>query len=77
VEATMKFSGYLVALALASGVLMFAAMDVQAAYRCGEHGCYHYYPHRSQWPVGGTYNARYHGGAPYGCAWVNGSQVCR
>jgi hypothetical protein len=75
-EETMKFPGYLVTLALAFGVLMFAAVDVQAAYRCGPNGCYHYYPHRSQWPVGGATHTRWHGGAPYGCAWVNGVRRC-
>ena len=57
---------YLAALALALGVLALAGVDAQAAARCGPNGCYHYYPHRSQWPVGqghGYYNsaARYHG----------------
>ena len=55
---------YLVALALALGVLALAGIDAQAAVRCGPNGCYHYYPHRSQWPVGqggGYYNtAQYH-----------------
>ena len=70
----MKFSAYLVTLAVALGVLTIAAMDVQAATRCGPNGCYHY---RSQWPVGGAAHTRWHGGAPYGCAWVNGHQHCR
>ena len=74
----MKYcSECLVALTLAFGILALAAIDVHAAVRCGPNGCYHYYPHRSQWPVGGAYHTRWHGGAPYGCAWVNGSQVCR
>jgi hypothetical protein len=54
---------YLAALALALGVLALAGVDAQAAARCGPNGCYHYYPHRSQWPVGQrVYNTtRYHG----------------
>ena len=33
---------YLVALALALGVLALAGIDAQAAVRCGPNGCYHY-----------------------------------
>jgi hypothetical protein len=51
---------YLVALALAFGTLALASMDVQAAYRCGPSGCYHYYAHRSQWPVGGAQTSHYY-----------------
>ena len=42
----------LVALALALGALVLASMDVHARVVCGPSGCYNYYPHRSQWPVG-------------------------
>jgi hypothetical protein len=53
----MKYlSEYLLALALAFGTLVFASMDVHAAVVCGPNGCHHYYPHRSQWPVGGAYH---------------------
>jgi hypothetical protein len=56
----MKYlSGYLVALALAFGALMLASMDVPAAVICGPNGCHHYYPHRSQWPVGGAHRTYY------------------
>ena len=52
----MKYlSEYLLALALAFGTLVFASMDVQARIVCGPNGCYHYYPHRGQWPVGGAH----------------------
>ena len=74
----MKYcSECLVALALAFGILALAAIDVHAAVRCGPNGCHRYYPYRSQFPVGGAYRTHWHGGAPYGCAWVNGSQHCR
>jgi hypothetical protein len=59
---------YLVALALALGVVALAGIDAQAAVRCGPNGCYHYYPHRSQWPVGGAHRTAWHNSAPYGCA---------
>jgi hypothetical protein len=52
----MKYlSEYLVALALAFGALSLASVDVQAAVVCGPNGYHHYYPHRSQWPVGGAH----------------------
>jgi hypothetical protein len=52
----MKYvSEYLLALALAFGVLALAGIDVQARVVCGPNGCYHVYPHRSQWPVGGAH----------------------
>jgi hypothetical protein len=51
----MKYlSVYLVALALAFSAVALASIDAQAAVRCGPKGCYHYYPHRSQGPVGGA-----------------------
>ena len=62
----MKYlSEYLLALALAFGTLVFASMDVQARVVCGPNGCYHVYPHRSQWPVGqggGYYASQLYGG---------------
>ena len=49
----MKYlPGYMVALAVAFGALVLASMDVNARVVCGPNGCYNYYPHRSQWPVG-------------------------
>jgi hypothetical protein len=53
-------SEYLVALALAVGTMALASMDVHAAVVCGPNGCYHYYPHRSQWPVGGAQPTHYY-----------------
>ena len=64
---------YLVALALALGVLALAGIDAQAAVRCGPNGCYHY---RSQWPVGqgGGYNnaTLYHGHYKHRSQWPVG-----
>jgi hypothetical protein len=62
----MKYlAEYLVALALAFSALALASVDVQAAYRCGPNGCYHYYPHRSQWPVGGAHPSNYYNYGKY------------
>ena len=65
---------YLVALALALGVVALAGIDAQAAVRCGPNGCYHY---RSQWPVGqggGYYNSaqQYQGHYRYRSQWPLG-----
>ena len=71
-----NFSEYLVAAALAVGALTLVAIDAQAAVRCGPNGCYHYYPHRSQWPVGqgpGYYaTTRYHGHYKHRATWPVG-----
>jgi hypothetical protein len=64
---------YLVAATLALGVT-FAAIDAQAAVVCGPNGCHHYYPHRSQWPVGQP--GKYYNTAPWGCAMISGQRVC-
>jgi len=73
---TMKnVSKYLVAAALALGVLTVAAIDVQAPTVCGPNGCHRVYPHRSQWPVGQP--GKYYNSAPYGCAMVAGQRTCR
>jgi hypothetical protein len=72
---SMKYlSEYLVAATLALGVLTVAAIDAQAATVCGPNGCHHYYPHRSQWPVGQP--GKYYNTAPYGCAMVGGHRTC-
>ena len=57
---------YLVALALALGALVLASMDVHARVVCGPSGCYNYYPHRSQWPVGGSHPTYFNSAAKYG-----------
>ena len=84
-EKTVKnFSEYLVAAALAVGALTLVAIDAQAAVRCGPNGCYHYYPHRSQWPVGqggGYYNTtQYHGHykhrSPVACRLIEAPYGC-
>jgi hypothetical protein len=63
----MKYlSGYMVALAVAFGALVLASMDVNARVVCGLNGCYNYYPHRSQWPVGGAHPTYYNSAAKYG-----------
>jgi hypothetical protein len=62
----MKYlSEYLVALALAFSAVALASVDVQAAVVCGPNGCHHYYPHRSQWPVGGSHRTHYYNTAKY------------
>ena len=69
------FSECAVAVTLAFGVLALAGIDAQAAVRCGPNGCYHYYPHRSQWPVGqggGYYNTTYHGHYKHRSQWPVG-----
>jgi hypothetical protein len=76
-EKTVKnFSEYLVAAALAVGALTLLAIDAQDAVRCGPNGCYHYYPRRSQWPVGqggGYYNTtQYHGHYKHRSQWPVG-----
>jgi hypothetical protein len=58
--------GYMVALAVAFGALVLASMDVNARVVCGPNGCYNYYPHRSQWPVGGAHPTYYNSAAKYG-----------
>jgi hypothetical protein len=58
----------LVAVTLAFGVLMLAAIDVHAAVVCEPNGYHRYYPHPSQWPVGQS--GKYHNTAPWGCAMV-------
>jgi hypothetical protein len=74
-EKTVKnFSEYLVAAALAVGALTLVAIDAHAKIVCGPNGCHHYYPHRSQWPVGQT--GKYDNTAPWGCAMVSGQRVC-
>jgi hypothetical protein len=51
-ENNMKnLTGYLVAATLALGATL-VAIDAHAAVVCGQNGCRHVYPHRSQWPVG-------------------------
>jgi hypothetical protein len=73
-NAVKNIAQYLVAGTLALGVT-FAALGAQAAVSCGPHGCQHYYPHRSQWPVGQS--GKYYNSAPWGCAMVGGHTTCR
>ena len=66
----------MVAVTLAFGVLMLAAIDVHAAVVCKPNGgCHRYYPHRSQWPVGQS--GKYYNTAPWGCAMIGGQRVCQ
>jgi hypothetical protein len=74
-NAVTNLAKYLVAGTLAVGAT-FAAVGAQAAVACGPHGCTHYYPHRSQWPVGGAQAGKYYNTAPWGCAMVGGQRTC-
>jgi hypothetical protein len=47
------------------GIRIGNVRHAQAAVRCGPNGCYHYYAHRSQWPVG-------QGGGYYASTQYNG-----
>jgi hypothetical protein len=53
-----NLTGYLVAATLALGATL-VAIDAHAAVVCGQNGCRHVYPHRSQWPVGGAHPAHW------------------
>jgi hypothetical protein len=64
-----NLTGYLVAATLALGATL-VAIDAHAAVVCGQNGCRHVYPHRSQWPVGGAHPAHWQNSLAVACRHV-------
>jgi hypothetical protein len=59
---------YLVALALALGVVALAGIDAQAAVRCGPERLLSLLSAPLAVAVGGAHHTAWHNSAPYGCA---------